>query len=203
MDWIYVIWEWFWKPENLTAISTLAIAAFTVVLAWVGYCQARLIRKSIDLARQEFIATHRPKIIVRFIQGPFNEPEDGRQFAWLTLVNVGETRGTIVGLGRDLARRVGRGGWLPPGLAADLRQINPVVLESGDRFVVDVRAQTAPTDSTIAEDIWPGVELCAVGVIQYRDDNGKLLETGFLRIWDESDGFVPSKNSEDEISGLK
>jgi hypothetical protein len=62
---VYAIFCWISSPDNLTAISTLTIAAFTIVLAIVGYCQARLIRQSINLAREEFNATQRPKLVVR------------------------------------------------------------------------------------------------------------------------------------------
>ncbi len=67
MDRFGEILKWILDPANLTAISTVIIAAFTIVLAAVGYCQARLIRKSIDLARKEFISAHPPKLRIRYI----------------------------------------------------------------------------------------------------------------------------------------
>jgi hypothetical protein len=65
MDRFYAVLDWLWHPDNLTAISTFVIAAFTAVLVRVGYCQARLIRKSIDLTRAEYVSTHRPRVILR------------------------------------------------------------------------------------------------------------------------------------------
>jgi hypothetical protein len=184
-------------PNNLTAISTFFIAAFTIVLAWVGYRQLRLIRKSIDLARQEFAATHRPQIVVRFIHGPLHD-ENAFEFVCITLVNKGETDGTIVAIRHDLARRKGRGDWLPPGLATDVKPVMPITLLSGERYVINVKAQSPTGDKEIFAEAVDDSELCVVGCIQYRDGNGRLLETGVLRIHDGQGNFLPSNNPEDE-----
>src|SRR6185312_2043492 len=51
----------------LTAIATIAVAAFTLVL-WIATSrQARLTRESIALSNRTFIATHRPRLRVRRI----------------------------------------------------------------------------------------------------------------------------------------
>ena len=91
MEWLCAFWNWIISPDNLTAISTLVIATFTVVLALVGYCQARLIRKSIDLAAKEFIATHRPRIVLRNVDVDLA----GGNVHYM-LVNIGDTKATIV-----------------------------------------------------------------------------------------------------------
>lgn len=197
MERFFAALEWICDPNILTAISSSVIAAFTIVLAWVGYRQSRLIGKSIDLARQEFAATHRPRIVVRFIQGPQHE-ESGFEFVWVTLVNKGETDGTIVAIGNDLARRKGRGDWLLPGLAADVKLVTPITLVSGERFIINVKAQSPLGDKEIFAEVMGNSELCVVGCIQYRDGNGRLLETGFLRIHDGQGNFLPSDNPEDE-----
>jgi hypothetical protein len=51
----------------VTAIATVVIGAFTIVLARVTNRQARLTRESIDLARDEFVSTHRPKMVLKHI----------------------------------------------------------------------------------------------------------------------------------------
>ena len=86
---LFALWNWLVDPTNLTAISTVVIAIFTVVLAVVAYVQARLLRKSIDLARAEFLSTHRPRIVVREVY------LDGKEIRF-RLVNVGDTPATIV-----------------------------------------------------------------------------------------------------------
>jgi hypothetical protein len=52
----------------VTAGVTVAIGLFTFFLIYVTNRQARLTRKSIDLARQGFIATHRPKIKIHAVE---------------------------------------------------------------------------------------------------------------------------------------
>ncbi len=49
----------------VTAIATIFIAIFTIVLACVTRKQARLTKHITNLARAEFLSTHRPKIMVR------------------------------------------------------------------------------------------------------------------------------------------
>jgi hypothetical protein len=51
----------------VTAIATIFIAVFTVILAIVTSRQARLAQAAIKLATDEFNATHRPKLHVRNI----------------------------------------------------------------------------------------------------------------------------------------
>lgn len=178
-------------------VATGALFLATGVLAILGWRQARDMAKSLDLARQEFIATHRPRIIVQFIQGPFDdgiEPE----FVWVTVTNVGETPATITAIGSDLARRQGRNFWLPPGISADLRDITPSVLESGERLIIQVKSKTVTSDANIAADALGDFELCAVGQIRYQDGNGRTLEMAFLRVHDGHGNFTPSDNPEDE-----
>jgi hypothetical protein len=51
----------------VTAIATIFVAAFTIVLARVTARQARLTREAVALGRDEFNATHRPRLHVRNI----------------------------------------------------------------------------------------------------------------------------------------
>jgi hypothetical protein len=41
-------------------------------------------------------------------------------------------------------------------------------------------------------------ELSAVGGVRYQDGNGRTRETAFFRTNNGGEGFVPSKNREDE-----
>jgi hypothetical protein len=189
----------FWErtTSDPVAFFTLVLAVSTIGLGLATICLYRAGNRQLNLARQEFIATHRPRVVVRFIQGPFHD-ENGFEFVSITLVNVGETKATIVAIGRDLARRKGRGGWLPPGLGADPMAVTPTVLVSGERFVMNATAKVATGEGEIFAAAMEESELCAVGCIQYRDGNGRLLETAFLRVESGANGFVPSKNAEDE-----
>jgi hypothetical protein len=59
--------QWIVDPNNLTAISTAGIFAFTVVLACVTRKQAAQTREIITLTRDEFNATHRPRLRIKHV----------------------------------------------------------------------------------------------------------------------------------------
>jgi len=79
--------KWLTDANNLTAISTLVIAFFTVVLAFVGWRQAKLTRQAIALARDEFNATNRPELFVRDVHASSEGDRTGIAY---TVVNRGK-----------------------------------------------------------------------------------------------------------------
>jgi hypothetical protein len=150
------------------------------------------------LAREEFTATHRPRVIVRFIQGPFHD-DAGHEFMWVTLANIGETAATITAIEGDLARRDALTQiWQYPGLDGSPKPVSPVTLESGERHVVKVTAKAAVSDVEIFGDATGTYELCAVGCVRYQDGNGRTRETAFFRTNNGGEGFTSSTNKEDE-----
>ena len=174
----------------VTAVATAFIAIFTIVLVFVTGRQARLTTAALNLARQEFVATHRPRVIVRYIQGPF-ENDEGRQFYWITFVNIGVNRAIIEAFGADLAKRSDETHrWAPPGLDAEPKEIAPIVLTCGQRYVFTVTARKVPEALAVVatqlfrESVIPH-QLCAVGVIRYRDGDGVPRYTGFFRVLDD------------------
>jgi hypothetical protein len=187
--------------DGATAVSTIFIALFTATLWWSTKGMLNSTRESVELGRREFRSTHRPRIIVRFVQGPFLEnAHEGPmyQFIWVTLANVGVNPANIVAFGCDLARR-DKNGWRPPGLDAVAKEIAPITLASGERHTFTVRARAPYTDTQIFADSFSAQKLCAVGTVSYSDGNGTVRETGFFRTYDEaSEGFVKPENNEDE-----
>jgi hypothetical protein len=150
------------------------------------------------LARDEFIATHRPRVIVRFIQGPFHD-DDGHEFMWVTFANVGETAATITAIGGDLTRRnASTGAWRSPGLDASPKPVTPVTLESGDRHLVKVTAKAPLSDVEMFGDATGTYQLCAVGGVRYQDGNSRTRETALFRTNNGGEGFTASENKEDE-----
>jgi hypothetical protein len=169
----------------LTAVATAFIAAFTIVLARVTGRQARLTTDALNLARQEFVANHRPRVILRYIQGPF-ENEEGRQFVWVTFVNIGANTATIEAFGADLAKRwADTDDWASPGLDAEPKEISPIVLACGQRHFFIVTAREVPgaeLELQIFREATSDYQLCAVGMIRYRDSVGVARDTGFFRV---------------------
>jgi hypothetical protein len=186
----------------VTAVATAFIAIFTIVLVFVTGRQARLTTAALNLARQEFVATHRPRVIVRYIQGPF-ENEEGRQFCCVTFVNIGANRAIIEAFGADLAKRSGETDrWVPPGLDAEPKEIAPIILTCGQRHVFTVTARKVPEALAVAvaatqifRESVINHQLCAVGVIRYREGNGVSRDTGFFRVLDDGgSSFVLSEH---------
>jgi hypothetical protein len=175
---------------GVLAFATVGLGAATVGLYRTG-------EKQIDLVNKTFIATHRPRIVVRHVQGPFRTPED-RLLAWITFANIGPTEATIVAIGYDLG--LWRDGhWIATGIDAEPKPIDPLSLPSGGRHTVEVVAKEADGDDALDNDIaflwrlWnqpavvregPSPELCVVGEVRYRDGNGIIRHTGFWRVFD-------------------
>jgi hypothetical protein len=193
------LWQWLAHDAAgfFTAVLVVVGAVQLVFFIW----QLRLIRTSltatqnaVDLARQEFIATHRPRVVVRYIQGPFRN-EDGYRFIWITIVNTGINDAVIEQFGADLAlRRDEDDEWETPGLDADPKTIEPIVLTCGQRHVFTATAKSSDaTDQAIFRDTWDDHQLCAVGVVRYKDGNGVARHTGFFRVLaDDGERFVLS-----------
>ena len=125
---------------GIAALAGLVIAAFTGTLWIATIRQGQLTIAAQERAGKEFISTHRPLVIVRFIEGPFRDP-GGSEYISVTVVNVGAGSATIEAIGGDLARRDRNGEWVPPGLNATPKNVHPVTLISGRRHTFTVTAR--------------------------------------------------------------
>jgi hypothetical protein len=182
----------------VTAIATVFIGIFTLVLARVTGHQARLTRDSIALSRQDFVATHRPRVIVRFV-GAIDYDDQPREFVPLHVVNIGINDAIILEFGGDLARRDEDGTWLTPGADGAPTKIIPIKLTSGQRHVFQVLSRDSFGDAQIADDAIGRTQICVFGAFRYSDENNIVRETGFFRVWsNESRHFVPSTDPGEE-----
>jgi hypothetical protein len=87
---------------TITALATVAIAAFTIVLAIVTNRQARFTRESIELARDEFNATHRPRITVRGFQTLTGGLADEDVSVIFLYVNTGDSDAIVTEIGTKI-----------------------------------------------------------------------------------------------------
>jgi hypothetical protein len=168
-----------WTPEFATAVATIVIAAFTIVLAVGGSIQACLTRKAITLARDEFISTHRPKIIVRNVSTigfAIGLPINIR----FMYINIGETRANIAAIEACVFLKP-KVIPIPRGLRLQPCEIIKSTLSCGE---VGIGEANSSFDIE-ARDVKPlqsvGKIICIVGCIKYRDDRGSLRRTGFAR----------------------
>ena len=173
----------------VTAVATVFIAAFTIVLALVTGRQARLSRQAIDLARDEFTASHRPYLIVRDVC------LDGNNVAYL-LINKGDARATIVE-SWILLERVADGHTLRP-----LRSFGHDDLGKISFAIGEVKEMTYPIPHDIAFSMTYGHtrriatnvsppfhgSQYFTGTIVYEDASGHRRRSVFRRLWNQSSG---------------
>lgn len=198
MSWLNAICDWIFKPDNLTAISTFIIAIFTIVLVVVGYMQARLICKTIDLARQEFVASHRPRIKLR------NVIYDSNQIIYW-LVNIGDTRATI-SESWVFAELMEQGSRFRPILPTGHDDLGKLIIDGGETKELVCALSNGmsfwiryPNSRRIGIDgppiFWDGY---FAGAIVYSDDSGIKRQSAFRRRWDDKSlTFVRLENEQD------
>jgi hypothetical protein len=83
----------FWATATLSVVAVLQLG----VLGWQGY----QLKRTVDLAREEFIFTHRPLLQIKFVDldevGDLDAPNGNRVSVAFTVVNSGTTPGTVIG----------------------------------------------------------------------------------------------------------
>jgi hypothetical protein len=184
----------------VTAVATIFIAAFTIVLAKVTGKQARLSRESIDLARSEFIATHRPRIVLRdvsFVDG---------QILYM-LVNTGDTKATVVE-SWILDEFVPTAQAIRPLRSAGHDDLGRITFAGGEvRDLTHAPQMGAyiriPDMMRIAVEDQPPMigEIYFTGAILYSDDVGNRRRAVFRRRWDRgSKGFIGMNDSDQEYA---
>ncbi len=151
----------FFSPEAWTAWATLVMAVFTGVLSIVAYQQ-------IQLARSEFLATHRPLLRVRYFKYTGSTETDLQ--VTFTVVNVGKTTAHLLGSSVQIAffgdspptpvyvngQNVTRRRKLEPG--------------ASDEYGIDRKTKRP-------DHLW----LYVYGYLMYADDVGNTRTTAFCR----------------------
>lgn len=177
--------------DDLLAAATIVIALFTVILAIASDRQSRLTRESIDLARNEFNATHRPKIVVHAAElrrdlskAPGMQAEEYFLGASLLGFNVGESTAKSV----EVRGQIFSGS----NFAVDVQR--PVVktfeqVVSGTKLRAEIKSDIPLTTAAMGKRT--GIDYHCLGWIAYWDQNGLRRETGFcfrLDLWGADGG---------------
>jgi hypothetical protein len=196
---------WAWIADHATvlsavvsAIAAVAIAFFTVKLTHATTKQARLTRKAITLARDEFNATHRPKIVCLFFEsytGAGGDP-DGVE---ITYVNVGPAPAVMIEIGRVIIATEN----LRVGAITDIASLNRKVLASGVKDTAGIGNLIVDIARLNAKDraLGAGMPIYCIGHIAYEDMAGLRRETGFCRLFAPgTDSWLSVKDSEYEYS---
>jgi hypothetical protein len=177
-----------------------------VVLVFVTNRQARLTRDSLRLAREEFIASHRPKIIIKHIwlvALGSNQPVTVK----IVYANVGDAKAGVSSIGMDF-NIINPDAQLPGDLTAPERPYIPY-LECGLGATASTNVSSLGSlNEQKVEAIRMGEKLlCCFGFVEYSDTGPKatrkIRRSAFCRIYKPSarpiDGmgrFVRPKESD-------
>jgi hypothetical protein len=165
----------------ITAIATVFIAAYTIVLARVSRMQAGFIAAQVRLAREEFITTHRPKIIVRAFQmmNPDFGAGDRPRFIFIAQ-NIGDTQARITEV-RSATLVLQNNERIPNDLAFPHHEPFNVVLRSGQKEVFPGNGGVPLVGEEHMQVFADTHMLLCLGTLTYVDDLGTERETGFCR----------------------
>lgn len=185
----------FWQrtvddPINL---FTFVLAIFTVVLAATSIWQGILTRRSIGLAREEFLATHRPRVRVRWISGPNSAENDCTGFR-VAIVNVGDSTATITGYFIGALFLDSDGAFVGALRLADEDTTEDIRLRVGQTHIV-----TRVSEAPVPQRDWDRIReeatntfLVLDGWFTYADDLGLERTTSFARQYDgQRQGWRP------------
>jgi hypothetical protein len=184
--------------SGVLTVSTIYLWRETRKAAEAGAKQAKLTRKSIKLARQEFTATHRPKLRVRNVvidrpdpKNPLSRPFAPNQLmkGQLYVSNIGDSTAYIHESHVEL--------WitdmnlLPMGRPYEGKDANRAVafpISAGESRPLIIANDTFIPSVETADQIRTGTGLFVyvMGWVEYCDDNGVRRRMAFCRKYDHS-----------------
>lgn len=175
--------EEFWEswPDWIIAIFTVVLSISTICL-WLdtkrlaedAKSQSADLKESLKLAREEFNATHRPKITVRYVKIDMKNPTADHKYSIeFGIVNVGDADAKIINICSRIIE--GEGPW-----TYGSREVR---FDESNISTHRLRPGTLHICSTI-KDFPFGTKSnnwFVVGCIRYEDGNGIKRQTGFVR----------------------
>jgi len=168
----------------VTAAATVSIAIFTFVLAVVTRKQIRLGNATINLARNEFNATHRPRIFVQSVARHWPDGERAAQ-AHFWIANGGDSEATIMRYVVHIYGFVDGITFWP-----SIEEPEPVILKdahlkAGERMLI--------CDSKMFPVAWAmsrqGIRVFIVGRVEYSGPDSSIHITGFCREYIEGESM--------------
>jgi hypothetical protein len=185
---------------SITALATVAIALFTYTLWKSTTEQARVTNEALSLARDEFIATHRPKIIVRRFQITDKDLPEGKAPKILFIAqNIGDSAATITRVkSATVTYRIDE--LIPTDLSFPFHEEFNVTLKSGERELFPVNGAYPLRGVEPMAIRAEKIVLYCMGTIEYFDTGGTQRETGFCRRYRPSEDRWETVDSEYEYT---
>jgi hypothetical protein len=175
------------KQENVLHRVTDPVALVTLLLAIATFWTATIVRAQVRLAREEFIATHRPRLIVHAVGTTFDVEgaQDVSTSGAMTIgasvayFNIGETSAQIV----EVSARMTRLRFpLQSGVATRVTHPSPrEKIAAGEKGTIPVTSTFRWDSERLTQQIAQAStsDIVCIGRIVYKDDGGTSRETGF------------------------
>jgi non-canonical (house-cleaning) NTP pyrophosphatase len=185
----------------ITAIASVVVAAFTATLWFVT-------NKGLDLARDEFNASHRPQITVHHVEAIWGviRNADGKKFkavgAKVTYFNKGSVAATNVEIRGRIVTKNKQFSHLEGALMAPTIDCPNNVI-SGKTYSFEVQSQVTAdaADGIEIDDPYGGVvqrseiDVYCIGIIAYSDSSSVKRQTGFIWRWRTPFSWIRETNS--------
>lgn len=197
--WINTIGDWLEGHNGaITTVATVFMAIFTGLL-WNSTKRLwETTEKSIDLARKEFIAGHRPKLIVRRVSLHWNDSLNKITGIEYVVANIGDNPGTIIESNATIHWLDIHPGFVMPGigfLPAESPYDDDTQSMGNDTFKTGTSAPFIENTDTINDVSLENTrkehvillrpqELYFLGYILYKDEVGTIRRTAFCRLYD-------------------
>lgn len=193
----------------LAVVAALQFVAF-IYQGWKLRQTVTAMEKQTKIANDEFLATHRPRLIVRTVMCNDELQPDQPMVVKIHFANAGESTGTITRL-RVVFRPFWTGQPIPHYVQAELDKANAdsarsVPIESGSSGIREATVPENIAQGLFHEDFVtspnPRKSLYCVGDIEYTDSSGKISRrTGFIRRLNKlNDIFERVKDSDFEYA---
>jgi hypothetical protein len=176
---------------------TLGLMVFTFILAVATIGLGIATTNQLSVAREEFLSTHRPRLIVR--QFDLEEPVVGKPLTiHFSTINVGENDAIWRNIAAEVVLWNGRN-WEAPGLDPLVKVVSLPPVKNGQRTQMTIVSRFNVTEEQVRAINEGRLAVVAVGEFTYVDRLGKQHRTGFRRNYDvEEVLFIthPSKEYE-------
>jgi hypothetical protein len=180
-------------------INTAILAAIGALQLGVFLWQGIQLKRSVDIGNREFIATHRPRLVVRFTQSDAIKPNE-KAGVQLIVDNAGASDAHVMAMAGDIGQKRGAD-WIPPWVWPN-GVPEERLLKAGERSIFKVTATWPLSVGDIAEIESGRNKLMLVGAFKYRDGNNVVRYTGFYREfnWEEREfrKIIPTPDKEYE-----
>ena len=184
--------------DNLATFTLLLVFA-TFVVAAIGIWQGIQLSKSVKLSRDEFIASHRPKLIVRSVAIEFKGDDPATENAEptkliYTVANIGATPGTI--LRRNATVYTVFPGLVMPGSPRSLARSPPYNIYANmtdNSNIGSGEHYDFTNENTLSREDWQALDFLGyvtyiIGFVTYQDANKRQFFTAFCREYHPATG---------------